>query len=201
MQTYSSKNTSINTVRLPAVYMKVRWRHYNNSADDYHVFDIGCGRLETQRMIKELLDGYGIKHFYPWDPYHQCIIDKHNAEQAMRVDNSNKIIICSNVLNVIDDDDALNELIKRICDLSVYRLPDGTYKMNPVFVTVYEGDKSGVGKQTKKDCWQRNERLSAYLQKFNSYIHKKYNHTANFFHTKYGMILGVTQYGGKISYV
>ena len=32
------------------------------------------------------------------------------------------------------------------------------------------------------------------------YIKKKYNHNANFFKIKYGMIIGTTQYGGHISY-
>jgi hypothetical protein len=84
--------------------------------------------------------------------------------------------------------------------MSVINLPDGTYRMNPVYITVYEGDKSGVGRETKKDCWQRNERLYVYLEKFNDYIRKKYNHNANFFKIKYGMIIGTTQYGGHISY-
>jgi hypothetical protein len=69
--------------------------------------------------------------------------------------------------------------------------------MNPVFVSVYEGDGSGVGRQTKKDCWQRNEKLISYLNKFNDYIKRSYNHNANFFKIKYGMIVGTTQYGGS----
>ena len=32
-----------------------------------------------------------------------------------------------------------------------------------LFVGVYEGDKSGKGKQTGKDAYQRNEKLDAYL--------------------------------------
>jgi hypothetical protein len=33
-----------------------------------------------------------------------------------------------------------------------------------LFISVYPGDNSGVGKQTKKDSWQRNEKLKAYLK-------------------------------------
>jgi hypothetical protein len=200
MQKYSSKNTSINTTRLPAVYNNIYWGYYNHSTDNYHIVDIGCGQLKTQHMIKELLNDYGIKHFYPWDPYHECIVNKIKTLQITNNADIRKVIVCSNVLNVIDNDKDLNTLIRSICDMSVINLPDGTYRMNPVYITVYEGDKSGVGRETKKDCWQRNERLSAYLERFNNYIKKKYNHNANFFKTKYGMIIGATQYGGHITY-
>ena len=84
--------------------------------------------------------------------------------------------------------------------MSVIQEPSGIYRMNPVYVTVYEGDKSGVGRETKKDCWQRNEQLIFYLSKFNDYIKHKYNHNANFFKIKYGMIIGAIQYGGHITY-
>lgn len=31
------------------------------------------------------------------------------------------------------------------------------------FIKVYEGNKSSVGKQTKKDCWQRNQPTESYM--------------------------------------
>lgn len=200
MQKHSSKNTSVNTAKLPAVYKKIDWRRYNHLENNYSVFDIGCGKLETQKMILKLMCSLGIKHFYPWDPNHECIGNKVKTLQAMLNIDTNKVIICSNVLNVIDNDKDLNSLIARICDMSVIQEPNGVYRMNPVYVTVYEGDKSGVGRETKKDCWQRNEQLIFYLSKFNDYIKHKYNHNANFFTIKYGMIIGATQYGGHISY-
>ena len=200
MQKHTSKNTSVNTVLLPAVYNNTYFGRYNHFVDQYHIIDIGCGCLKTQQMIKELMEGYGIKRFYPWDPYHECIVKKDETLKVMSNPNIKKVIICSNVLNVIDNDDDLNVLIASICDMSVIQELNGIYRMNPIFITVYEGDKSGVGRETKKDCWQRNERLRVYLEKFNNYVKKKYNHNANFFKTKYGMIVGATQYGGHISY-
>ena len=200
MQKRSSKNTSVNTHHLPAIYHKVNWRHYACAADDYHVFDIGCGQLATQYMAYDKLKQFGIQKFYPWDPNHRCIISKTKTVIEMSKTNTNKVILCANVLNVIDDDSALNSLIALICDISVIQEPSGIYHMNPVFVSVYEGDRSGVGRQTKQDCWQRNERLCIYLEKFNDYIKKKYNHNSNFFKIKYGMIIGTIQYGGHISY-
>lgn len=196
MQKHSSKNTSVNTARLPAVYNKIYWGPYEN----YHIFDIGCGQLKTQQMIKDFLNDHGVKNFYPWDPNHKCLSNKIKTITAMNNMNTQKVIICSNVLNVIDNNKSLNNLIAFICDMSVVQEPSGIYRMNPVYVTVYEGDKSGVGRETKKDCWQRNEQLIFYLSKFNDYIKHKYNHNANFFKIKYGMIIGAIQYGGHITY-
>lgn len=199
-QMHSSKNTSVNTTRLPAVYNKINWKHYSHPIDNYSIIDIGCGKMETQRLIRKKLIKENIKNFYPWDPNHECIVDKSLSRYVMKNADINKVIICSCVLNVIDNNTVLDKLISKICDMSVVKLSDGTYRMNPVFISVYEGDKSGVGKETKKDCWQRNERLSAYLDKFNDYIKHKYHHNANFFTIKYGMIIGVIQYGGHLSY-
>ena len=200
MQKHSSKNTSVNIYRLPAVYKKIPWNKYTNTVDDYHVIDIGCGRMETQVLISNHLHRQKVNHFIPYDPYHNSLVSVKTANAFMNNSDIRKVIVCSCVLNVIDNDQALNKLIARICDMSVIQEPNGVYRMNPVYIAVYEGNKSGMGRETKKDCWQRNERLSAYLNKFNDYIKQKYNHNANFFRMKYGMIIGATQYGGNISY-
>ena len=68
-------------------------------------------------------------------------------------------VVCSNVLNVIDDDTVIRsiaEQIERIVSRS-----GGTG-----YVTVYEGNRSGTGKQTGADQWQRNEPLRNYLRFF-----------------------------------
>ena len=200
MQKRSSKNTSVNISKLPRVYNRVDWSRYASLSSNYHIIDVGCGRIETQKLIRDKLKKHKIHNFYPMDPYHECIVDHSIVQQCVDNNINNKVVICSNVLNVIDDDAALSSIIQKLCDIIVIRLSDGTYRMNPCYITIYEGNKSGVGKETKKDCWQRNERLSAYLKKFNDYIKQKYNHNANFFKTKYGMIVGATQYGGGISY-
>ena len=31
------------------------------------------------------------------------------------------------------------------------------------FIKVYEGDKTFIGKQTKKNCWQRNQPTESYM--------------------------------------
>lgn len=199
MQQHTSANTSINTKRLPAVYNKVNWSRYANKVDDYYVVDIGCGRMETQELIHKYLNAYKVPHFIPYDPYQCNLVAIENAKSIIANHERRKVVMCSNVLNVIDNDQSLDELIAYLCDAIVYTTtqPEGVYVMNPCYITVYEGDKSGVGRETKKDCWQRNEKLSSYLKKFNDYIKQKYNHNTNFFRIKYGMIIGINQYGLK----
>ena len=200
MQKRSSKNTSINTTRLPAVYKRVSWSRYALLPNEYHIIDIGCGKLTTQQLIKEYLLTHGLFRFYANDPNHESISASHVMDHYLTDSKVRKVVVCSNVLNVIDDDTALSELIQKLCDAIVVQLDDGTYRMNSCYITVYEGDKSGIGRETKKDCWQRNEQLIFYLSRFNDYIKQKYNHNANFFKIKYGMIIGATQYGGHITY-
>ena len=197
MQKNSSKNTSINVKHLPAIYSKINWKHYSHFADNYSVIDIGCGRLETQKLIQSELKKHGIQNFYPWDPYHECIVLPIVSEYHMANLKENKVVVCTNVLNVIDDDNSLESLIEDLCNIIVVRLPDGTYRMNPCYITVYEGNRSGIGRETKKDCWQRNEKLKSYLPRFNNYIKKKYDHNSNFFQIKYGMIIGCCQYSSR----
>jgi hypothetical protein len=162
MQTRSSRNTSINTTKLPTVYNKVNWYNHSKHPNETYIIDIGCGQKATQEMIKHHLLHYGLFRYYPYDPNHETIVSSHVVEHYLTDSKQQKIIVCSNVLNVIDDDIALVELIKKLCDAIVVQLNDGTYRMNTCFITVYEGNKSGIGRETKKDCWQRNERLHVY---------------------------------------
>lgn len=59
------------------------------------------------------------------------------------------IVICSNVLNVIKDDME----IKNILDYF------DTLKGKKIYITVYEGDKSNIGKTTKLGTYQKNKPL------------------------------------------
>ena len=199
MQKHSSRNTSINTKHLPAVYGKVNWSKYTNKVDDYYVVDIGCGKMETQQLIHWYLKKHKIQHFIPYDPYQFNLVTMESAKNIISDNSINKVVICSNVLNVIDNDRSLRELIAYLCDTIVYTTtePEGIYHMNPCYITVYDGDKNGIGRETKPDCWQRNERLKSYLPMFNDYVKKKYGHNSDFFKIKYGMIVGINQYRSK----
>lgn len=78
---------------------------------------------------------------------------------ASNICENNNLVISSNVLNVIDDEEAVQDAVDYIIEKSAL----GAYA-----VTVYEGDKSGHGRQTGVDQWQRNEKLKDYLKYFPS---------------------------------
>lgn len=149
-QQFTSKNTSINTKRLPTIYSKLNLERLR----DKTIFDYGSGKIETVRIIREKLEAYDIDYI-PYDIYNLSPADNCYAlERRKEAD----IYICSNVLNVIKEDEIVQRIIDEIIQLS---------NTKPYFFKIYEGNKSGVGKQTKKDCWQRNQKTKDYLQHFN----------------------------------
>ena len=142
IQTHTSKNTSINKENLPRIYTHINWGYFKGM----RVLDYGCGRYTEH--IKKLMWRYDIE-WYGYDPYWQ--IDSLNKE-ALHC--KPDIVICSNLFNVLDN----YRDVTRIHDYI-------RYKLRPIyfFYTVFEGDLSKIGKETKTDCWQRNEPLEEYL--------------------------------------
>ena len=61
----------------------------------------------------------------------------------------------SNVLNVIKEQEIRLECLK---DIKRHLKPNGI-----LYISIYEGDKSEVGKSTRKSCWQNNMKLKSYL--------------------------------------
>ena len=170
-QTYTSAATSINSTKLPAVYTRVSDSAYQ-WADK--LLDYGCGRYVTH-LIK-----YAAQHSaLPEDEYyHYCWwygYDRYNrdaADNAYALDgyaensSARRMVFCSNVLNVVDSDD----VVKGIAGFLTACAISGA----AVFVTVYEGDRSGIGRPTKTDCFQRNEKIANYLKYFDkSFMVKK----------------------------
>ena len=151
-QTYTSAGTSINSRHLPAVYGKTRFTAP-------FVLDIGCGRY-TEHIEEALrLQGRG---FLPYDPYNQPDAVTNETLYRLMVCIRSGIpvdVVCSNVLNVIDDEATIWDTtgwIQRIVQAT-----GGT-----AYITVYEGDRSGIGRQTGPDQYQRNTKLRDYLRFF-----------------------------------
>jgi len=69
--------------------------------------------------------------------------------------------VCSNVLNVINDDDAITEVIRDIDSIKG--------NCTDVYFTIYEGDKSGIGKETSKG-YQRNQKAESYIELLKSFF-------------------------------
>lgn len=100
-----------------------------------NVIDYGCGKY---------FDSYGLpENYVGYDPY--------NKPDEELLDNAYDVAICSNVLNVIAELKARLDVLKKLKCLA-----------NTIYISVYEGDKSSVGKETKKDCYQLNRRCCDY---------------------------------------
>ena len=133
-QKYSSKDTSINKTKLPAIYgILKRWKIFS---DKPTVLDYGCGKY---------FDGYNLgNNFKGYDPF--------NYDRAENLNNHYDMAILSNVLNVIYEDDIRHDILETLKTLA-----------DTVYITVYEGKKDGVGTVTKKDCYQLNRKVREYL--------------------------------------
>ena len=154
MQNFTSATTSVNKTKLPAVYGKVK-------AFAPSVLDYGCGKYTDH--IADYLDSVGA-NLIPYDPYNQPDSVNLDAFDHIRYHMRHHTpldVVCSNVLNVIDSDGE----VSRIChDIEkIATVTGGT-----AYITVYDGDRSCVGRQTGKDSFQRNAPLRDYLRFFHN---------------------------------
>lgn len=157
-QRFTSAGTSINARRLPAVYKRIPIR-----AGEI-LFDLGCGKYTNH--IRAALPG--IKYL-PYDPYNQSdeVNNDSLAELVHAIRSGIQVnVVCSNVLNVIDDDEELWNTAGWIQEIVRATRGKG-------YVTVYEGNRSGVGKQTGPDQYQRNEPLRNYIRFFPGAVIKR----------------------------
>lgn len=158
MQTFTSSATSINRSKLPAVYGKA-------TLSAPLVLDYGCGKYTDH--IGDHVNGLG-RTYLPYDPFNQPkAVNIHSMELVRRaIDHGEAVdVICSNVLNVIDSEAEISRICHDIEEITTARGGTG-------YVTVYEGDRSGIGRQTGKDQYQRNAPLRDYLRFFhNATIH------------------------------
>lgn len=76
--------------------------------------------------------------------------------------NNYDLVMCCNVLNVI----AENEVIEGIMTDIKNHVVNGAV----IVFQIYEGNKSGEGRPTKNDCYQRNEATKNYIQFINKYF-------------------------------
>ena len=156
-QEFTGKKTSINTKKLPAIYSKLNLEKLRGKT----IFDFGAGKPETCQIIRNEFWKYRIEHI-PYDKYNLPeAVNRHNLASALTAD----VFICSNVLNVIKEDDIIQSIIETIAYKSLKNTNRIEHK--PFFVTIYDGDKSGIGRQSQDDCWQRNQKLQSYLDDFN----------------------------------
>ena len=147
-QQFTSAATSINKSKLPKGYSAVG-KHIGWKEGTTHL-DIGGGRFDN---AVDHLKKFGVNGFV-YDPYNRS--EEHNQNALQNAGNGQAhTVSLFNVLNVIQEPEHHVEALK---------LAHNSLRPNgELYIGVYEGDKSGVGKQTGKDSYQRNEKLETYL--------------------------------------
>lgn len=139
-QEFSSKNTSVNHKKLPYLVKHVDWKQFKGG----RCLDFGSGKLNPQTFYE--ISGMGVQYL-PYDPYW---LDETTNSKSMSLYPT--VVICSNVLCVIKENEVVHGIHNYIRGLKV-----------PYFIKVYEGDKSFISRETKKDCFQRNLPTEEYL--------------------------------------
>lgn len=158
-QQYDSAKTSINSKKLPAIFNKIDFMALSSNGDrPLLIVDYGCGKYWdfTQKKLREMWQDKIYFSYIAADPNFQPYNHNHLEEEVNKwrenFPNGGVVIICSNVLNVIKEDNIIHELKKRL------------FAITPiVFFSVYEGNRSGIGHESKPGCWQRNQRISEYV--------------------------------------
>ncbi len=151
VQDYTSAETcTANQYRVPALFNKVVWETGTVNAD------IGGGRFEN---ATHFLADLGIENLV-YDPFNRP--PTHNATVVRRVSGGRAhTVTLSNVLNVS------NTAIGRA--QAIVDAADALHKDGTAYFTVYEGDGSGVGRETPKG-WQENRKLATYVPEILSYF-------------------------------
>ena len=153
-QEFTSKNTSMNKLKLPRLFHYIDYDKLRGKT----ILDIGCGQYTEH--IKSFLANFGIK-YYAYDPHWQ---DPFTNAKALTC--SPNFITCSNTLNVIKEEEIIASIKQLIRSYNV-----------PYVISVYDGDGSGIGKQSQDDCWQRNESIWDYKTPIKEFV--KYNLITN----------------------
>jgi hypothetical protein len=120
--------------------------------------------VENLKEIKFMRAGLGVK-LYVYDKFNRT----ESENQAALACNPD-VVVCNNVLNVIDDGQALRNLIALCASYQV-----------PCYFTIYEGNKSGISAISKKDCWQRNWKMTDYIPILKKIFSTSGNERKNYF--------------------
>ena len=159
VQEFNSADTSINSGKLPTVYSKLEF------ANGCTVLNYGGGKFNN---TIEFGNANGFTDLI-FDPFNRTV--EWNAAVVKSISEKGvDLAILSNVLNVIKEVDVRGFV------LSV--LANTLDENKPLFITVYEGDRTGYGRQTSRSAWQENRKLKEYLaevQKHFTHVKTRYN--------------------------
>lgn len=142
-QQYRGVMTAVNSTRPAAVFRHHPWKKGTTNAD------LGGGRFDA---ATEFLSTIGVRNII-WDPFARG--DDANLEALRQIrDHRAHTVTCTNVLNVIAEPENRLKLIREAADA----LRSG----GRAIFQIYEGDGSGIGRETKPDCWQENRKAETY---------------------------------------
>lgn len=142
-QEFTSARTSINSKRPPAVFKKVKWVSGTIN------FDNGGGKFD---IATECLAGLGVKNVI-YDKFNRSLDYNAISLGVVRGGKANTSTI-ANVLNVVKEPEIRQSILQTS--------HDALCKGGLVYVWVYEGDKSGIGK-AGRDSWQENRIAKSYV--------------------------------------
>ena len=120
--------------------------------------------------IEFLENNYRVRNIV-YDPFNRTEEENKNA-LSIPCDDF-ETVTCANTLNVI----------KELSDRQKIYAMAQKYVNAVCLFSVYEGNKSGIGHETKKDCWQNNRIYKDYINEISEY----FDHV----HTVYGTIVAV----------
>lgn len=144
-QKYSSAATSINSSKLPAVFNLVDFEEGTIN------LDYGGGRFDNATTA---LAERGVTNLI-YDPFNRTKEHNDAVIRAVRDEGGADTITCSNVLNVIAEQEVRLSVIKNIKKLLK---PNGV-----AYFTVYEGNGTGIGAESPKG-YQLNKKTRDYVE-------------------------------------
>lgn len=130
-QKISSAATSINSSKLPAIFRMVKFQ------PDTLNLDYGGGRFDN---AAEELAKINVTNLV-YDPYNRSSEHNQDVLKQVRANGGADTVTISNVLNVIAEPEARQTVLRNAKKL----VKSG----GKVYITVYEGNKSGSGSETK----------------------------------------------------
>lgn len=148
MQAITSKNTALNQV---ASTFKAF------DFNDCLVLDYGCGKGLSKEFCEKTYNNCKVFLYDPFHGFNETDIFLRQCKES-----KNNVITCNNVLNVLQDE-ALRMVVT---DIAIY----SNYYCTDIIFKIYEGDRSGIGRITKNDCFQRNEKTESYVSFITSMI-------------------------------
>jgi hypothetical protein len=153
-QEFTSADTSVNRNRLPKVFSAIKsWK-----ADSINL-DLGGGKFDN--ATEYLYSQYGCTNLI-FDRFNRSVDWNTQILNYVTQVGGADTLTCANVLNVIAESEIRLEVIAQAYALLK---SDGI-----AYFQIYEGNGSGVGSQTKIDCWQNNLKANEYISELETYF-------------------------------